>query len=115
MRGQGNGSVVMLVPGSGLGSAYIDSHGLPLDGDTLAGMEASHMPAPLHLLNAKPYRCGCGRDWGCVEMYTSLAGLPYLLAEAIARYPNHPLASSSARAKERALALPAAWPSKATR
>ena len=105
VRGQGNGSVVMLVPGSGLGCAYIDLHGLPLDGDTLAGMEASHMPAPLHLLNAKPYRCGCGRDWGCIEMYTSLAGLPYLLEEAIARYPDHPLASSSASAKERALEL----------
>ncbi len=105
VRGQSNGSVVMLVPGSGLGCAYIDQHGLSLDGDTLAGMEASHMPAPLHLLNAKPYPCGCGRDWGCVELYTSLAGLPYLLAEAITRYPDHPLARSSASAKDRALAL----------
>jgi glucokinase len=38
-------------------------------------------------------------------MYTSLAGLPYLLAEAITRYPDHPLARSSASAKDRALAL----------
>ena len=47
----------------------------------LAGMEAAHMPAPLHLLDARPYRCGCGREWGCVEVYTTLSGLPYLLAE----------------------------------
>jgi glucokinase len=105
VRGQSNGSVIMLAPGSGLGCAFVDQHGLPLDGDTLAGMEASHMPAPLHLLNAKPYPCGCGRDWGCVEMYTSMAGLPYLLEEALTRYPEHPLARSTASAKDRAFAL----------
>jgi glucokinase len=105
VRGQGKGSVIMLAPGSGLGCAYIDERGLPLDGDTLAGMEASHMPAPLHLLNAKPYPCGCGRDWGCVEMYTSLAGLPHLLTDAISRYPDHPLAQSSQSAKDRAFSL----------
>jgi glucokinase len=46
-------------------------------------MEGAHMPAPLHLLNAKPYPCGCGRTWGCVEVYTTLSGLPHLLAERI--------------------------------
>jgi glucokinase len=105
VRGGGNGSVVMLAPGSGLGCAYIDHSGLPLDGDTLAGMEASHMPAPLHLLKARPYPCGCGRTWGCVEVYTSLAGLPYLLAERLAERPEHELASSPLGPKERALAL----------
>src|SRR5262249_36749389 len=65
VRGHGTGTVVLLAPGSGLGAAYIDRHGLPLDGDTLAGMEAGHMPAPLHLLQARPYPCGCGRTWGC--------------------------------------------------
>src|SRR5271154_5051916 len=54
VRGDGKGSVLLLAPGSGLGSAYIDSNGLPLEGDTLAGMETAHMPAPLHLLNIKP-------------------------------------------------------------
>jgi len=39
------------------------------------------MPAPLHLLDAKPYPCGCGRTWGCVEVYTTLSGLPHLIAE----------------------------------
>lgn len=105
VRGQGRGTVVMLAPGSGLGCAYVGPDGLSLDGDTLAGMEASHMPAPLHELRARPYPCGCGRNWGCVEVYTSLAGLPYLLAEKLAEHPAHELAHSPLGAKDRALAL----------
>src|SRR4051794_311425 len=105
VRGTGRGTVLMLAPGSGLGAAFIDDRGLPLDGDSLAGMEAGHMPAPLHLLGAKPYPCGCGRTWGCIEVYTTLAGLPYLLAEALSRYPDHELARSSLGVKERVLAL----------
>lgn len=105
VRGSGSGTVVMLAPGSGLGCAYIDRHGLPLEGDTLAGMEASHMPAPLHLFGAKAYPCGCGRQWGCIELYTSLAGLPYLLDERLADHPDHELARSPLPPRERALAL----------
>lgn len=105
VRGEGHGSVLMLAPGSGLGTAYIDPRGLPLDGDTLAGMEAAHMPAPLHLLDARPYPCGCGRTWGCVEMYTTLAGLPLLLAERLERHPEHELARSPLGPRERAFAL----------
>jgi glucokinase len=105
VRGAGNGSVVLLAPGSGLGCAYIDGNGLPLDGDTLAGMEAGHMPAPLHLLDTKPYPCGCGRTWGCVEVYTTISGLPHLLAERLARHPDHELATSTQPIKQRALAL----------
>jgi glucokinase len=105
VRGTSGATVLMLAPGSGLGSAYIDAAGLPLQGDTLAGMETAHMPAPLHLLDAKPYPCGCGRTWGCVELYTTLAGLPYLLAERLASYPDHPLARSSDTPKQKALAL----------
>lgn len=105
VRGSGSGTVVMLAPGSGLGCAYVDGRGLPLDGDTLAGMEAAHMAAPLHLLDVKPYPCGCGRTWGCFEVYTSLAGLPYLLEDRIGRYPDHELARSTKSPKERALAL----------
>ncbi|MCC7044376.1 MAG: ROK family protein [Acidobacteria bacterium] len=104
-RGSAHATVMLLAPGSGLGCAFIDRQGLPLDGDTLAGMEAAHMPAPLHLLGAKPYRCGCGRDWGCVEVYTTLSGLPYLLAEKLADYPDHELARSTAPMRERVLAL----------
>ncbi|GAB4485365.1 MAG: ROK family protein [Anaerolineales bacterium] len=105
VRGNGNSTVLMLAPGSGLGVAYIDSHGLPLEGDTLAGMEGGHMPAPLHLLGAKPYPCGCGKDWGCFEVYTTISGLPYLLAEKLEKYPDHPLAKSNAPVKEKVLAL----------
>jgi glucokinase len=105
VRGTGTGSVLMLAPGSGLGTAFIDARGLPFTGDTLAGMETAHMPAPLHLLGAKPYPCGCGRTWGCIELYTTLAGLPYLLTERLPAYPDHPLARSEAGPKEKALSL----------
>lgn len=104
-RGSAHATVVLLAPGSGLGCAFIDRQGLPLDGDTLAGMEAAHMPAPLHLLGARPYRCGCGREWGCVEVYTTLSGLPYLLEDKLADYPDHELARSPLDSRERALAL----------
>jgi glucokinase len=105
VRGNDIGGVIMLAPGSGLGCAFVGRDGLPLDGDTLSGMEAGHMPAMLHMLGAKAYPCGCGRNWGCVEMYTALSGLPYLLADALPRYPDHPLATSSQTAKEKAMAL----------
>jgi glucokinase len=104
-RGDTPATVLMLAPGSGLGCAFVDRHGLPLDGDTLAGMEAAHMPAPLHLLDARPYPCGCGRTWGCVEVYTTLSGLPYLLADRLEHYPDHELARSPLDARHRALAL----------
>jgi glucokinase len=105
VRGNGNGSVVMLAPGSGLGCAYIDRNGLPLDGDTLAGMEAGHMPAPLHELQVAPFPCGCGRTWGCIEVYTTLSGLPHLLADRLGKHPDHELARSPLNLKERALTL----------
>jgi len=104
-RGNSSGTVLMLAPGSGLGCAYMDQSGLALDGDTLAGMEAGHMPAPLHLLGTKPYPCGCGRTWGCIEVYTCLSGLPYLLAEKLEQYPDHDLAKSPLSLKECAFAL----------
>jgi glucokinase len=103
--GTGTSTVVMLAPGSGLGCAFVDRHGLPLEGDTLAGMVASHMPAPLHLLGVEALTCGCGRAWGCVEMYTSLAGLPWLLERGLTQHRGHELASSPKPMKERAFAL----------
>jgi predicted NBD/HSP70 family sugar kinase len=106
VRGGKKASVLMLAPGSGLGVAYVDANGLPLDGDTLSGMEGGHMPAPLHLLgNIRPFTCGCGRDWGCIEAYTTISGLPQLLAETLKKYPQHPLATSTAPVKEKALSL----------
>jgi len=104
-RGSRRASVLMLAPGSGLGSAFVGPDGLPLDGDTLAGMETAHMPAPLHLLGTPPFPCGCGKNWGCIETCTTLSGLPYLLAEKIVKYPKHPLTRSTAPVREKALAL----------
>lgn len=103
--GDEQAGVVMLAPGSGLGGAYIDPAGMCLDGDTLAGMEVGHMAAPLHLLGVDALTCGCGRDWGCFEMYTSLAGLPSLLERALPRHPGHPLEDPALGKKERVLKL----------
>lgn len=99
------GAVLLLAPGSGLGAAYIDNNGLPLDGDTFSAMEAGHMPAPLQLLGMPVFSCGCGRPWGCVEAYTTISGLPQLLREFLKQYPQHPLAASSAAEKEKVLSL----------
>jgi predicted NBD/HSP70 family sugar kinase len=106
-RGQTKASVLMLMPGSGLGCAFVGADGLSLDGDTLAGMEAGHMPVPLHLLGltGQPFPCGCGRDWGCVEAYTTISSLPHLLAEKLKKFPHHELAQSTAPMKEKALSL----------
>ena len=106
-RGRTRATVLMLMPGSGLGAAFVGADGLCLDGDTLAGMEAGHMPVPLQLLglSGKPFTCGCGRDWGCVEAYTTISGLPQLLAEFIRRHPEHELATSTAPIKEKVLSL----------
>lgn len=106
VRGDRKASVVMLAPGSGLGCAFVDQNGLPLDGDTLAGMEAAHMPAPLHLLgNLRPYPCGCGRTWGCIEAYTTISGLPHLLEDMLKKHPTHALATSKQTPKEKVLSL----------
>jgi predicted NBD/HSP70 family sugar kinase len=106
-RGKTKATVLMLMPGSGLGAAFTGADGLCLDGDTLAGMEAGHMPVPLQLLGltGKPFTCGCGRDWGCVEAYTTISGLPQLLAEKIKNHPGHELATSTASIKEKVLSL----------
>ena len=109
-RGDQRASVVLLAPGSGLGTAYIDANGLPLSGDHLAGMEAGHMPAPLHLLGAglddvPAFACGCGRNWGCIEAYTTISGLPQYLAHLLPRHPGHPLATSADTPKHQALSL----------
>ncbi len=106
VRGAEKASVLMLAPGSGLGCAYIGPDGLPLDGDTLAGMEGAHMPAPLHLLGGvRAYPCGCGRTWGCVEAYTTISGLPHLLEDMLKKYPQHELATATGTPKEKVLSL----------
>jgi glucokinase len=76
-------SVLMLMPGSGLGSAFVGRTACRSPARRFAAMETAHMIAPLHLLGlaGKPFPCGCGKDWGCVEAYTTISGLPRLLAE----------------------------------
>jgi predicted NBD/HSP70 family sugar kinase len=68
------------------------------------------MPAPLHLLGSSlaanaPFRCGCGRDWGCFEAYTTISGLPQYLDLLLPKYPGHPLAASAETPKHKALSL----------
>ncbi len=88
-RGDTKTTVLMFMPGSGLGCAFVGPDGLPLEGDTLAGLETGHAPAPLHLLDGiRPFPCGCGRSWGCCEAYTAISGLPYLLAEKTPEIPR---------------------------
>lgn len=106
VRGDSKTTVLMLAPGSGLGVAYVDANGLPLEGDTLNGMEGGHMPAVLQLLGGiKVLKCGCGRDWGCIEPYTTISGLPQLLEEFLPKHPTHPFHTSNAPLKEKVLSL----------
>jgi glucokinase len=106
VRGNSRATVLLLAPGSGLGVAYVDANGLPLEGDTLNGMEGGHMPAALHLLGGiKALKCGCGRDWGCIEPYTTISGLPQLLEEFLPKHPTHPFHTSAAPVKEKAFSL----------
>jgi glucokinase len=105
VRGDKKVGVVMLAPGSGLGAAYVGADGLPLEGDTLCGMEAGHMPAPLQLLGLPVFTCGCGRDWGCVEAYASISGLPQYLEHLLPKHPGHAFHASDAPVKEKVLSL----------
>ncbi len=97
-RGKTRTTVAMLMPGSGLGCAFVDANGLPLDGDTrwLASKPVMRrLRCICSGLTGKPFSCGCGRDWGCYEAYTTISGLPQLLAEKIKNYPDHELATST--------------------
>ena len=110
VRGDTKATVLLLAPGSGLGAAYVDAKGLPLTGDQFAGMEAGHMPVPLHVLGhgldkAPAFRCGCGRTWGCIEAYSTISGLPQYLDAFLPKYPGHELASSTDTPKHKALSL----------
>ncbi len=107
-RGKTRATVMMLMPGSGLGC------GVRRRGR--AGARRRHAspawkPAtcPRRCICSasagKPFPCGCGRDWGCVEAYTTISGLPLLLAEKLLKYPDHELAKSTAPIKEKVLSL----------
>ena len=105
VRGDKKAGVIMLAPGSGLGAASIDPNGFPLEGDAFCGMEAGHMPAPLHVLGLPAFVCGCGRTWGCFEAYTSISGLPQFLDYLLPKYPDHELAKPGLPPKQKALSL----------
>jgi predicted NBD/HSP70 family sugar kinase len=73
-------------------------------------MEAGHMPVPLQILGegleaAAPFRCGCGRTWGCIEAYSTISGLPQYLDYFLPRFAGHELATSTDTAKHKALSL----------
>ncbi|MDX2081916.1 MAG: ROK family protein [Terrimicrobiaceae bacterium] len=99
------GSVLMLAPGSGLGCSFVHANGSVFGGDHQAGVILCHMPAPHESLGLPRFPCGCGRDWGCFEAYTSISGLPRLLEHVLPKYPGHELASSPLTPKARALTL----------
>ncbi|MEX1118581.1 MAG: ROK family protein [Terrimicrobiaceae bacterium] len=99
------GSVLMLAPGSGLGCSFVDASGRVFLGDHQAGVIICHMPAPYEQLGLPLFGCGCGRTWGCFEAYTSISGLPHLLAHFLPKYPCHPLGGSDFPTKKQVLAL----------
>ena len=103
-------SVLLLAPGSGLGTAYVNPEGIPLTGDNFAGMEGGHMPVPLHYLGegldkVPPFTCGCERPWGCIEAYAAISGLPQYIDFFLPQFPDHPFHHSTATPKENALSL----------
>jgi len=99
------GGVLMLAPGSGLGCSYVGGDGRLLSGDHAAAVILSHMPAPYKRLGLPAFRCGCGRDWGCFEAYTAIAGLPQYLEHLLPKFPGHALAKAGSPGKAQALTL----------
>lgn len=99
------GSVLMLAPGSGLGCSYVGADGDLLHGDHQAAVILCHMPAPYEVLGLPRFRCGCGRDWGCFEAYSSISGLPQLLNAVLPEFPHHPFAAMAQPGKPEVLAL----------
>lgn len=99
------GSLLMLSPGSGLGAAFVKSDGTLLKGDNNVACHISHMPAPYEKLGLPVFSCGCGRDWGCFEAYTSISGLVQLLKVVLPKYPSHPLNDGQVIDKEKTLGL----------
>ncbi len=104
-QSQKPGGVFMLAPGSGLGASYVGADGRLLAGDHGAAVILCHMPAPYKRLGLPAFRCGCGRDWGCFEAYTAIAGLPQYLEHLLREYPGHPLDDGKPPDKAKGLQL----------
>lgn len=105
IQAEAPGGVLMLAPGSGLGASYVRPDGTLLRGDHSAAVILGHMPAPHRLLGLPAFPCGCGRDWGCFEAYTAIAGLPRLLEHCLPDFPDHELARADIPAKRKVLSL----------
>lgn len=99
------GSVMMLSPGSGLGCAFVDREGRLLHGDHQAGVIFCHQPAPHTVLGLPVFSCGCGRNWGCHEAYTALAGIPQYLRHFQHEFADHPIYRDTGNVREAALSL----------
>jgi glucokinase len=99
------GSILMLAPGSGLGCSFVNAEGILLSGDNNSAVLLGHIPAPLNKLGLPPFFCGCGRDWGCFEAFTTISGLPQFLKHFLPEYKDHRLHASSGTEKEMALSL----------
>ena len=116
VRGSGTGAVLMLAPGSGLG---IGVHRFARAAAGRATRWRGWRPRTCRrrctCSGAKPYPCGCGRTWGCVELYTTLAGLPYLLAERLVDLPGPPARAARPTRPSRRRWRCAAWRRRVTR
>ena len=99
-------SVLMLMPGSGLGSAFVgerpathrphvDRHGNCPHGRAAASVRARRPAVPVRLRE----------KLGLHRAYTTISGLPLLLAEKLKKYPDHELAKSTKPMKEKVLSL----------
>ncbi len=105
VQSQQTGSVLMLAPGSGLGCSFVDASGQLLSGDHQAAVVLCHSPAPYEALGLPRFSCGCGRDWGCHEAYTSISGLPQYIERFLPLFPQHPFHKDQRTEKEKALSL----------
>ena len=105
IQSEADGSVFLLAPGSGLGSAFVDADGIMLEGDHISAGFFCCMPTPYAELGLPKLSCSCGRDWGCLEAYTSLSGLPQLIRAVLPRYPLHAFHDSGLSPREQALQL----------
>ena len=108
-------TVLMLAPGSGLGCAFIDGRGLPLDGDTLPGMEAApHAGAAAPARRQAVSRAAAAAPGAASRCTRRSAGLPYLLAESC-RASGSRARQLRRRRRRSARSRCAAWPRRGTR
>jgi len=99
------GSVFLLAPGSGLGSAFVDASGKLLEGDHISAAFFCCMPMPYEMLGLPHIECTSGRAWASTEGYTALSGLGALIEFVLPNYPDHAFHTSDKTLREKALSL----------